>query len=91
MRMAFGARPRQVVGRIVGDTAWPMVLGLAIGLTGAYFATRVLESFLYETTRTDPATFLSMTTLMAATALVAAWLPARRAARVDPVAALRAE
>jgi ABC-type antimicrobial peptide transport system permease subunit len=91
VRMAFGARPRQVVGRIVGDVAWPMVLGIVIGLTGAYFATRVLESFLYETTTSDPATFLSMTALMAATALIAAWIPARRAARVDPVQALRAE
>lgn len=91
VRMAFGARPGQVVGRMIGDAAWPMALGIALGLAGAYYATRLVESFLYETTPHDPATFATVALVMAATAILAAWLPARRAARVDPVTALRSE
>jgi predicted permease len=91
VRMAFGARPAQVVGRVIADAAWPMATGIGAGLLGAYYATRVIESFLFETTPHDPVTFAAVAVFMAATALVAAWLPARRAARVDPVAALRAE
>jgi len=54
-------------------------------------ATRVIASFLFQTTPHDPATFTAVAVLMGAAALVAAWVPARRAARVDPVIALRAE
>jgi ABC-type antimicrobial peptide transport system permease subunit len=89
--MAFGARPGQVVGRMIGDAAWPMLLGICAGLAGSYFATRLIESFLYDTTPHDVPTFVVVALFMAITAIVAAWLPARRAARVDPVQALRAE
>ncbi len=91
IRMAFGARPLDVVVRMVRDAAWPMVAGLCAGLAGAYYATRAVESFLFETTPHDPVTFVSVAVLMVLAGLLAAWLPARRAARIDPVVALRAE
>ncbi|MBA2602026.1 MAG: ABC transporter permease [Acidobacteria bacterium] len=91
IRMALGARTRQMVRAIVVDAAGPVALGLVIGLAGAVAATRVLRSFLFETEPTDPLTLGTMLVLLASTALFAAWIPARRAARVDPVAALRAD
>jgi predicted permease len=91
IRMAFGARPSHVVGTMVRDAAWPAFFGLFVGMVGALYGTRVVASFLFETTPTDPATFAAVAVLMGVAALVAAWVPARRAARVDPVIALRAE
>jgi predicted permease len=91
IRMALGARPTQVVGRIVRDAGWPVLVGVAGGLGAAFYASRVVQSFLFETTPHDPVTFAVVAALMAITALAAAWLPARRAARVDPVAVLRVE
>jgi predicted permease len=89
VRMAFGARPGHVVCEVVRDAAWPVAIGLGAGLTGAFFATRVLSNLLFQTAPTDPATFATVAVALAASALFAAWLPARRAARVDPVVALR--
>lgn len=91
VRMAFGARPGDVVKTMVRDAAWPAFLGLAAGMLVALYATRVVASFLFDTTPHDPATFAAVAGLMSVAALAAAWLPARRAARVDPVIALRAE
>jgi predicted permease len=91
IRMALGARPGRVVGTIVGDAAWPVALGITIGLAAAVAASRVIASFLFETEPTDALTFASTAVALAGTALLAAWIPARRAARVDPVRALRAE
>ena len=65
--------------------------GLIIGLAGAAFVTRVLQTFLFGVTPTDPLAFTVVTLLLMAVGLMAAWLPARRAARIDPNAALRAE
>jgi ABC-type antimicrobial peptide transport system permease subunit len=62
-----------------------------LGLGGAYYASRVVERFLFETGPHDPVTFAAVALVMGATALVAAWIPARRAATVDPILALRAE
>ena len=91
VRMAFGAGPADVVLTMVRDAAWPAFLGLSLGLAGAFYATRVIASFLFETAPHDPATFAAVAVLMGAAVLVAAWMPARRAAQVDPVIALRAE
>jgi len=82
---------RRMVGAIVLDAAWPVALGLAIGLAGAFAVSRVIGTFLFEIQPTDPLTFGTVLVVLAATALVAAWVPARRAAHVDPVKALRAE
>jgi predicted permease len=91
VRMALGARPAQVVRRMVRDAGWPVLIGIASGLAAAFYASRVLQSFLFETMPQDPATFAATAVLIASAALAAAWLPARRAARIDPVAVLRAE
>ena len=91
IRMAFGAEPAHVVRTMVRDAAWPACAGLAAGMAGAFYATRIIASFLFQTTSHDPATFAAVALLMGAAALVAAWVPARRAALVDPVIALRAE
>jgi putative ABC transport system permease protein len=91
IRIAFGAGPADVVLTMVRDAVWPAFLGLSAGMAGAFYATRVIASFLFKTTSHDPATFAAVAVLMAVAALVAAWVPARRAARVDPVIALRAE
>lgn len=91
VRMTFGARPHQVVGRIVRDAAVPVGAGIVVGLLGAVAATRVIESFLFETAPTDPGTFAIVAVILGVTGCVAAWIPARRAVRIDPVSALRTE
>ena len=91
VRVALGARPRQVIGAMMRDVATPVVAGLAGGLVSTYYATSVLKSFLFRTTPHDPATLAGVVVVLASAAALAAWLPARRAARVDPVSALRAE
>ena len=67
------------------------IFGLAIGLAGALLVSRLLSSFLFETSGLDPAIYLSVTGLLALTALGACWIPARRASRVDPITILHAE
>ena len=91
VRVAFGARPAQVVGVMIRDALWPVAFGLVAGLAGAYYAARVITSFLFQTAPHDPLTLVSVVALLAAAAALAAWLPARRAASIDPVAALRAD
>ncbi len=91
VRMAFGARPGQVVATIVHDAAVPIVIGTLLGLSGAAFTTRVIESFLFETTPTDAATFAAVALTLVVVGCLAALVPAMHAARVDPVASLRAD
>jgi ABC-type antimicrobial peptide transport system permease subunit len=91
VRMAFGARPAQVVRTIVRDSAVPIVLGTLIGLGGAILATGVIESFLFETAPNDPATLAIVAVTLAAAGCLAALVPALRAARVDPASSLRAD
>jgi putative ABC transport system permease protein len=67
------------------------VVGAAIGLAGALIATRVLGSLLYDVKPSDPATFLGIVAVLVGAVLVASWVPARRAARIEPTEALRAE
>jgi len=89
VRVACGAGPTEVVGTMLRDAAWPVAFGLVSGLAGAYYATRLVASFLFQTTPHDPATLVAVVALLGCAAGVAAWLPARRAASIDPVAALR--
>lgn len=91
VRMAIGATPGAVVMMMLGDVAKPVAIGIITGLAGAALATRVIASFLFETTPTDPGTFALAAMTVAAAALVAAWIPSRRALGIDPVSALRAE
>jgi predicted permease len=91
VRMAFGARPSQVVRRIVRDAAFPIVLGTIVGVVGATFATRVITSFLFQTAPTDPVTFAAVAVTLIVTGGIAALIPALRAAQVDPASCLRSE
>jgi putative ABC transport system permease protein len=91
VRMALGARPADVLRLIVRTGARLAAIGLAIGLPAAFATARVLRGALYGVGVADPATFVGIPILLAAVALLASYVPARRAARVDPVVALRAE
>lgn len=89
--MALGADGASVVRMIVRQAAILALAGLAIGIAGGAALTRVVRSMLYETSATDPAVFTGVAAALAAAALLAAYIPARRAARVDPTVALRHE
>jgi hypothetical protein len=91
IRMAIGAQARQVARMMVAQTAVPVMVGLGLGLFGALATTTLVARFLYATTPTDPATFVVVLCLVVATSLTAAWLPARRALRIDPLKVLRLE
>jgi putative ABC transport system permease protein len=91
VRIALGATRAAVLGMVVRQGMALVVAGLAIGLAAAAAATRVMSALLYETTPHDPWTFAAAPIVLAAVALLACYLPARRAARVEPVVALRAE
>jgi putative ABC transport system permease protein len=91
VRLALGAQPREVVALLVRDGMMPALAGAAAGLAIAIGATRLMSSLLFGVGATDAATFATVAALLAVVALVACWLPARRATRVDPVLALRAE
>lgn len=91
LRVALGATARRVVRMVVGEGAALVAVGAALGLAGALAATGVLRGMLYGVEPFDVPTLLLVCGLMAAVALVASWLPARRATRVDPMTALRTE
>lgn len=91
VRMAFGASHRNVVGVMVRDSSWPVVIGVAAGLLASWWATKAISTFLFQTEPRDLITFGAVAALLACAAIVAAWIPARRAARVDPMVALRSE
>ena len=91
LRVALGAEPGQVL-RLMLARAWlPVVAGATVGLGAAVLATRFVSSFLFGITATDPASFIGATAMLLAVAFTAAYLPARRATRVEPMVALRSE
>jgi len=91
VRMALGAQPGDVVRLVVWQGLAPVVAGAAVGLAGALILTRFMTSQLFEVAPSDPLTFGGVVLMIAIAAAAACWVPARRATRVDPVAALRAE
>jgi predicted permease len=91
VRMALGAGRRDVLRLVLTRALLIVGAGLIVGLAGATAVTRVLQTFLFGVTPTDPIAFTIVTLLLMAVGLMAAWLPARRAARIDPCVALRAE
>ena len=91
LRMALGAQKHQVLSLILGCGMRLVLAGLVLGLVLAFVLTRVLSSLLYEVSPVDPITFAIAGLLMCATALVACFIPARRAASVEPMSALRDE
>jgi putative ABC transport system permease protein len=89
--MAMGALPRDVAGMIIGEAVLLTAIGISIGVASGLALARFLENLLFEVTPTDPATFLFVAALLAGTALLASYIPARRATKIDPMAALRYE
>jgi putative ABC transport system permease protein len=89
--MALGASSRKVLGLVVGDSLKLIAIGVGLGLAAAFFLTRYMRSLLYGVSETDPVTFAVIPVLLAAVALAASYIPARRATRVDPMVALRHE
>jgi ABC-type antimicrobial peptide transport system permease subunit len=91
IRIALGATPGAVRSLVMRRALVLVALGLTAGLFGATLLTRFMKTLLYEVSPTDPMTFVGVTAAMVAAAVLASYLPARRATRVDPVVALRAE
>ena len=91
VRMALGAQTRDVLGLIVNQGMRPVIIGLAIGIVSAFALGRLLTTQLYEVSAHNPALLAASTIFLAAIALIACLVPARRAAHVDPIQALRAE
>jgi ABC-type antimicrobial peptide transport system permease subunit len=91
VRVALGATAGGVLRMVLGQGLRTILTGVCIGIAGALALTRTISSMLFGVTPTDPATFVGVTALLIAAALAACYLPARRATKVDPTEALRAE
>ena len=89
IRMALGARPGSVLGMVLREAGGVVVVGLAAGLLGAFALTRLMRGLLYEVSAMDTATYIVVAAILAAAAIVASLVPARQAASVDPVSAIR--
>ena len=91
VRLALGARHAQVFKLILGHGLKVIILGLAIGLMGAFALSRVIRGLLFNVTPSDPVTFVVVSAILFLVAMIAASVPAHRATRVDPLIALRNE
>jgi ABC-type antimicrobial peptide transport system permease subunit len=91
LRMALGAQRQGVLNLVLKEAAGLAGLGVLLGLAGAFALTRLMASLLYGVGSTDPLTFVAVAVVLTLIALVAAYLPGRRATRVDPIVALKAE
>ncbi len=91
VRMALGAEPRAVLRLVVGQGMGVALAGAGVGLVAALLLTRMMAGILYGVRPTDPVTYVSVAAVLLAIALAASWIPARRAARIDPMKALRSE
>jgi predicted permease len=91
VRMALGAQPGAILAMVLRDTSILVLVGLAVGLPAAFGATRLISSELYGVGSADPLSFSAAIVMLAAVSALAGYLPARRAARVDPIVALRYE
>src|SRR6185295_6273956 len=91
IRMAIGAQPRDVFRMVLGQGMLLAIIGVILGLIGAFGLTRLMATMLFGVEPTDPATFMAISVLLTVVALVACYIPGRRATRVDPVESLRYE
>jgi predicted permease len=91
VRMALGARPGDIVASVLQQGMVLAILGFAIGIAGALAMTRFLKTLLFEVTPTDTPTYIAVSVVLLTAALIGCWIPARRAARIDPQMALRSD
>ena len=91
VRVALGAQRQNVLRMVLGDGAVLAAIGVGIGLVGALFVTRFMRSMLYGVSPFDPVSFVAVAAILSAIAFIASYVPARRAAKVDPIVALREE
>jgi ABC-type antimicrobial peptide transport system permease subunit len=91
IRMALGAQRFQVLSLVVGEGIRLTLVGVGLGLVAALLLTRVMGSLLFEVKLNDPITYAAVSSLLLAVGLLACWLPARRAAKVDPAQSIRCE
>jgi putative ABC transport system permease protein len=91
IRIALGAAPKTVMALVLLQTSWLIGAGVTIGLVAALALTRVMTGLLYGVKPTDPLTFAIVSLLLIAIALLASYIPARRATKIDPMVALRCE
>jgi ABC-type antimicrobial peptide transport system permease subunit len=91
VRMALGASDRRILRLILGEGIRLAALGAVLGVLAAFASTRFIRSLLFETVPTDPLTFIVTPLVLAAVALLATYIPARRATRLDPTLAIRGE
>jgi ABC-type antimicrobial peptide transport system permease subunit len=91
IRGALGAPRGSIINLVLRQSLWKTGVGLLLGLAGGFIMSRSMESLLFEVTPLDPVAYVGVCVALLFVAVLASWLPARRAARVDPVIALRAE
>jgi ABC-type antimicrobial peptide transport system permease subunit len=91
IRLALGARPSDVLRLVLGQTLTLVAAGTTLGITGGLIATRMVTNLLYGVSAVDPVTFVGMPLLLLLVGLVASYLPAQRATKIDPMIALRCE
>ena len=91
IRMALGASNKHILALVLGESSRLLLIGVAGGVVAALVATRVIKTMLYGVSATDPITFAAVAVLLVSVALLASYAPAHRAARVDPMCALRQE
>ena len=91
VRLALGARRRQISSMMLKQGARLLAIGLGVGFIGAFALSRVIRTLLFSVSAVDPAIYIAVSLLLGCAAMFACWLPARRASRVDPMVTLRAE
>jgi ABC-type antimicrobial peptide transport system permease subunit len=89
VRVALGAPRRSIVSLVLRQSLWPVVAGIAAGLIGSYWSNQLISGSLFEVTPSDPVVMATIAAVLFAIGMAASWVPAARAARVDPIRALR--